>query len=106
MHRRGHLQEEGEWTACDRELGEWVWRRSASDPRLAIHRWEGRWIKTRTRDAERGRGPSQANLEPPEEGEAGSTPRGSGKPPGLTPELERVAATWPRDRQPNGDSGR
>ena len=48
----------------------------------------------RVRDANWEPGCPPIGLEPPGEGEGGHTPQGPGELPGLTPELERVAATW------------
>ena len=90
----GVPSEEYEWAARDGRLGRWMWRRSALDPQLAVHHWETCWTGNRVRDANWEQGGPPADLELQGEGAAGSTPHELGELPGLTPELERVAATW------------
>ena len=71
-----------------------MWRRSALDPQLNVRRWEACRMGNRFRVADWEQEGPPADLEPQGEGEAGHTPQGPGKLPGLTPELGRVAAIW------------
>ena len=71
-----------------------MWQGWALDPQLDVRRREACQMGSRVWGADWEPGCPPTDLEPPGEGEAGHTPQGQGGLPGLTPELERVAATW------------
>ena len=71
-----------------------MWKRSALHPQLDVRHREACQMGGRVRDANWEPGCPSMDLEPLGEGEAGHTPQGPGRRPGLTLELGRVAATW------------